>query len=166
VPTTHLQDHRDRASASVEERRRLPRCGRRRDGAQALAVRPVLGVLAATRRCKGTKKIVTGKTSPNTPSGVACPECGEGELGGRSARAAGPLVLGCNRYPKCKLTIPAKPVARACPTCGHPFVLERTSVKRGTTWSCPARGLRLQAGRGGVGTWFVDRGSWFEGSQE
>ncbi len=86
--------------------------------------------------CKGTRKIVTGKTSPNTPSGVKCPECGEGELVEKRSRR-GRSFWGCNRYPKCTYTVPAKPIARPCPTCGHPFVLERTSVKRGATWACP-----------------------------
>jgi DNA topoisomerase I len=89
--------------------------------------------------CKGTRKLVTGKTSPNTPSGVKCPECGEGELVEKRSRR-GRAFWGCNRYPKCSFTVPAKPIAHPCPTCGHPFVLERTSVKRGNTWACPREG--------------------------
>jgi DNA topoisomerase-1 len=94
--------------------------------------------------CKGVKKIVSGKASPNTPSGVACPECGEGELVEKRSRRARSF-WGCNRYPKCKHTIPAKPVSRPCPTCGHPYLLERTSVKKGTTWSCPREGCDYRA---------------------
>jgi len=125
-------------SASVEEEApACPECG-----AEMVLKRSRFGPFWACTRypaCKGVKKIVSGKASPNTPSGVPCPECGEGELVEKRSRR-GRSFWGCNRYPKCKYTIPAKPIARPCPTCGHPFVLERTSVKKGTTWSCPREG--------------------------
>ncbi len=89
--------------------------------------------------CKGTRRIVTGATSPNTPSGVTCPECGEGEVIEKRSRR-GRAFWGCNRYPACKFTLPARPVPHPCPTCGAPFVLERKSVKKGTTWSCAREG--------------------------
>jgi DNA topoisomerase-1 len=101
--------------------------------------------------CKGTRKIVTAKTSPNTPSGVKCPECGEGELVEKRSRR-GRSFWGCNRYPKCTFTVPAKPIPRPCPTCGHPFLLERTSVKRGTTWACPREGCDYRAAAEEPGT--------------
>jgi DNA topoisomerase-1 len=89
--------------------------------------------------CKGIRKLVTGTASPNTPSGVACPSCGEGELvEKRSRRGRG--FWGCNRYPKCSFTLPAKPVAHACPSCGAPFVMEKKTVRRGVEWVCAREG--------------------------
>ncbi len=85
--------------------------------------------------CKGIRKLVTGKASPNTPSGVTCPECGEGEIVEKRSRR-GRSFWGCNRYPKCSFTLPVKPVLHPCPSCGAPFVMEKKTVRRGVEWVC------------------------------
>jgi DNA topoisomerase-1 len=85
--------------------------------------------------CKGTRKLASQKTSPNTPSGVKCPTCGEGEMVEKRSKRGRPF-WGCSRYPSCTHTLPAKPVPRACPSCGAPFVLEKKSVRRGTEHVC------------------------------
>ena len=144
-------------SAAVEEQAPpCPECG-----SEMVLKRSRFGPFWACSRypaCKGTKKIVTGKTSPNTPSGVKCPECGEGELVEKRSRR-GRSFWGCNRYPKCKYTVPAKPVAHPCPTCGHAFVLERTSVKRGTTWNCPREDCDYRAAADETGPGVRGQGS-------
>ena len=89
--------------------------------------------------CKGTRRITAGKASPNTPSGVRCPECGEGEVVEKRSRR-GRSFWGCNRYPKCTFTLPAKPVLHACPSCGAPFVMEKKSVRRGVELVCAKEG--------------------------
>jgi DNA topoisomerase-1 len=89
--------------------------------------------------CKGTRKLVTSRTSPNTPSGVKCPSCGEGEIVEKRSRR-GRSFWGCNRYPKCTFTLPNKPVAHACPTCGTPYLMEKTTVRRGVEWVCAKEG--------------------------
>jgi len=89
--------------------------------------------------CKGTRRIVAGKASPNTPSGVRCPECGEGEVVEKRSRR-GRSFWGCNRYPKCTFTLPAKPVLHACPSCGAAFVMEKKSVRKGVEWVCAKEG--------------------------
>ena len=89
--------------------------------------------------CKGTRRIVAGKASPNTPSGVRCPTCGEGEVVEKRSRR-GRSFWGCNRYPKCTFTIPAKPVLHPCPSCGAPFVMEKKTVRRGVEWVCAKEG--------------------------
>jgi DNA topoisomerase-1 len=94
--------------------------------------------------CKGTRRIVAGGTSPNTPSGVRCPSCGEGELVEKRSRR-GRSFWGCNRYPKCRFTLPAKPVARPCPSCGAAFVLEKKSARRGVEWVCATDGCGYRA---------------------
>jgi DNA topoisomerase-1 len=57
--------------------------------------------------------------------GVKCPEpgCG-GELVERRTRK-GRKFYGCSRYPACKFALWDKPVARTCPECGAPFVVEK-----------------------------------------
>ncbi|HQT95205.1 MAG TPA: type I DNA topoisomerase [Thermoanaerobaculaceae bacterium] len=99
--------------------------------------------------CKGIRKLITGKTSPNTPTGVRCPECGEGEIVEKRSRK-GRSFWGCNRYPKCSFTLPAKPVPQPCPACGAPFVMEKTTVRRGVEWVCAKEGcgFRGPAGEG------------------
>jgi len=89
--------------------------------------------------CKGIRKLITGKTSPNTPTGVRCPECGEGEIVEKRSRK-GRSFWGCNRYPKCSFTLPVKPVPHPCPACGAPFVMEKTTVRRGVEWVCAKEG--------------------------
>jgi DNA topoisomerase-1 len=121
----------------TEEPPACPECG-----AAMVLKRSRFGQFWACSRypeCKGIRKLVTGTASPNTPSGVACPSCGEGELvEKRSRRGRG--FWGCNRYPKCSFTLPAKPVAHACPSCGAPFVMEKKTVRRGVEWVCAREG--------------------------
>jgi len=85
-------------------------------------------------QCKGTQKLAS-LPSPNTPSGVICPSCQEGELVEKRSRK-GRVFWGCSRYPACTFTLPAKPVAHPCPVCGAPYLLERKSVKAGLRWQC------------------------------
>ena len=58
-------------------------------------------------------------------TGVTCPEegCG-GELVQRRGRNRR-TFYGCSNYPKCKYNIWFKPIARACPTCQAPFLVEK-----------------------------------------
>ncbi|NCO69130.1 MAG: type I DNA topoisomerase [Acidobacteria bacterium] len=101
--------------------------------------------------CKGTRRIGKGPASPNTPSGVKCPSCGEGDIVEKKSRR-GRTFWSCNRYPKCDFALPAKPVGHACPSCGASFVLEKTTVRRGTEWVCAKAecGWRGPAGEGGA----------------
>jgi len=129
-------------ASAVQEAPTCPECG-----AAMVLKRSRFGPFWACSRypeCKGTRKLVTGKTSPNTPSGVRCPTCGEGELVEKRSRR-GRAFWGCNRYPKCTFTLPAKPVARACPSCGAPFVMEKKSARRGVEWVCATEGCEYRA---------------------
>jgi DNA topoisomerase-1 len=125
------------APGVTEEAPKCPECG-----APMVLKRSRFGQFWACSRypeCKGIRKLVAGKASPNTPSGVACPSCGEGELVEKRSRRARSF-WGCNRYPKCSFTLPAKPVPHACPSCGAPFVMEKKTVKRGVEWVCAREG--------------------------
>jgi len=71
-------------------------------------------------KCKYIKQETTG---------VACPECGEGEIVvKRSKRGA---FYGCSRYPACKFTMRDKPVPQSCPKCGARYLAEKVN-KDGT----------------------------------
>jgi DNA topoisomerase-1 len=66
--------------------------------------------------CKGTKPITTG---------VSCPEqdC-TGKLAEKQTKGR-KLFYSCTRYPDCKFAIWDKPVARPCPLCHVPFLVEK-----------------------------------------
>ncbi|MGO9451918.1 MAG: type I DNA topoisomerase [Candidatus Binataceae bacterium] len=81
--------------------------------------------------CDGIKRL---KAEP-VKTGVACPECKEGEMLERRSRR-GKIFYGCGRYPKCKFASWDKLVAEKCPQCGAPYLLEKTTKRDGTTWRC------------------------------
>ncbi len=124
------------SQAGGEEAPECPECG-----AEMVLKRSRFGPFWACSRypeCKGTRKLQSKAVSPNTPSGVACPEDGcDGELVEKRSRR-GRQFWGCNRYPKCTFTVPSKPVPHPCPSCGAPFVLEKTTKRSGTEWRCAA----------------------------
>jgi len=69
-------------------------------------------------KCKFTMPLDTGVKCPE-------PDCG-GDLVERRTRKGRKKFYGCNRYPACKFALWDKPVARTCPECGAPFVVEKT----------------------------------------
>ena len=88
--------------------------------------------------CKGIRK--TGpRAEPPKPTGVACPECGKGEIEEKRSRR-GKLFYSCNRYPDCKFALWNRPVLKPCPDCGAPFLLEKTTKRTGTRLVCNTEG--------------------------
>ncbi|MFU8818820.1 MAG: type I DNA topoisomerase [Desulfurivibrio sp.] len=82
--------------------------------------------------CKNVKAISTG---------VPCPEPGcDGEIVQKVSKR-GKLFFSCNRYPACTFALWDKPVARPCPICDSPYLLEKTS-KKGTRLVCPDKACR------------------------
>ncbi len=79
--------------------------------------------------CKTTKPLGTG---------VACPEDG-GEIVERRGKS-GKTFYSCNNYPKCKFALWNRPLPRACPSCGYPFVVERRDRQGNVTISCGKKG--------------------------
>ena len=53
--------------------------------------------------CRNIRKIVGGPRVPPTPTGVKCPQCGEGEIVQRRSRRG--IFYSCNRYPKCEFAL-------------------------------------------------------------
>ena len=78
-------------------------------------------------------------------TGVACPECKEGELQEKKSRY-GKIFYSCNRYPKCKFAAWDPPVAQSCPKCSYPILVEKVTKRDGTYRKCVKEGCdyRLQ----------------------
>jgi DNA topoisomerase-1 len=71
----------------------------------------------------------------NLIEGMKCPKCGTGDIAERKARR-GNVFWGCTNYPKCDFTSNYKPVAKKCPECGSPYLVEKT-LKSGIYLECP-----------------------------
>jgi DNA topoisomerase-1 len=88
--------------------------------------------------CKNIRKIGP-QAAPPKPTGVACPECGQGEIVEKRSRR-GKTFWSCNRYPDCKFSLWKKPVPRECPDCGASFLLEKVTKKHGVQYVCNTEG--------------------------
>jgi DNA topoisomerase-1 len=75
--------------------------------------------------CKFTKPFTLG---------IACPECGIGELAERRSKR-GKVFYGCIRYPECTFAVWDKPRSTPCPSCGAPFLVEKIT-KKGLVLRC------------------------------
>jgi len=94
--------------------------------------------------CKHTRSL--SPTGGGTPTGVGCPVegCGGEVVEKKSKR--GKIFYGCNRYPDCKFAIWDKPVPQPCPNCGNPYLVEKTTKKKGTFHMCPNKECGFEEG--------------------
>jgi DNA topoisomerase-1 len=71
------------------------------------------------------------------PIGMACPkpDC-EGQVVEKVTRR-GKRFYGCSKYPDCDFATWDKPVPTVCSACGNPYIVEKTSQRRGTYFKCP-----------------------------
>jgi len=83
------------------------------------------------------------KNSRSVPTGVKCPECGEGELVERSSRK-GRVFFACDRYPDCKYSVFNPPVATPCPDCGFPILVRKETKRDGRVLACPQKGCKYK----------------------
>jgi len=67
--------------------------------------------------------------------GVKCPTCSTGDIIERRSKK-GKTFFGCNRYPECDFVAWGKPVAKACPECNNPYLIEKF-LKSGAFAQCP-----------------------------
>lgn len=71
--------------------------------------------------------------------GMGCPQQGcTGEIVEKTSKR-GKIFYGCSRYPECKFATWDKPVAKACPVCAAPYLVEKTSKREGTYLACADR---------------------------
>ena len=61
-------------------------------------------------------------------TGVACPECGKGELVERRSMKTRRNFYSCNRYPDCKFAVWSKPTGEKCPKCGSLLVMAKDNM--------------------------------------
>jgi DNA topoisomerase-1 len=78
--------------------------------------------------CKNTKPMTTG---------MKCPKCTQGDVIERKTKRRRNFY-GCSRYPDCDFASWDKPVDQKCDTCGSPYMVLKTSIKRGEYLKCPA----------------------------
>jgi DNA topoisomerase-1 len=97
--------------------------------------------------CRNIRKIGGGKSTPPKPTGVKCPQCGEGELLERRSRRG--IFFSCSRYPKCDFALNNRPVPRPCPKCGAPYLMEKETKREGHIELCnnPECGYRQTLSR-------------------
>jgi len=89
---------------------------------------------SAYPECKNTQSLNAGNNA--TAIGVKCPEPGcDGDVVEKRSKR-GKVFYGCSRFPKCTFASWDKPVNMACPDCGAPFVVEKTTKKEGTVLVC------------------------------
>jgi DNA topoisomerase I len=84
--------------------------------------------------CSHTESI-NGRSNGNTV-GMKCPEenCPGEIVEKRSKR--GKIFYGCSRYPECSFATWDKPVAKACPVCTSPYLVEKNTKLKGTFLAC------------------------------
>jgi len=77
--------------------------------------------------CKNIKKIQKG-------TGVACPQCGEGEMVERRSKRG--IFYSCSKYPQCKFILPTKPTGEKCPTCQSLLIYAKNGVIKCSSKDC------------------------------
>ncbi len=90
--------------------------------------------------CDGIKRMQAAPVS----TGVACPDCKEGEVLERRSRR-GKLFFGCGRYPKCKFASWDRVVPHPCPQCASTYLVEKVTKRDGARWLCPNKECGYQA---------------------
>ena len=70
-------------------------------------------------------------------TGVKCPKDADkgGEIVERKSRR-GKIFFGCSNYPDCDFVLWNRPVPEACPKCGAPYLIEKTTKKHGRQILC------------------------------
>ena len=84
-------------------------------------------------KCKFTESL----EKPSDTS-ISCPECQQGTLIKRKTRY-GTFFYACSAYPTCKYAISSEPLAEACPQCGWPILMIKTTKRWGTEKVCPRK---------------------------
>ncbi|HLE83459.1 MAG TPA: type I DNA topoisomerase [Thermoanaerobaculia bacterium] len=86
--------------------------------------------------CKNIRKTAKEQRAEPKPTGVTCPECGKGQIQEKRSRR-GKVFYSCDRFPDCKYALWDRPVLRPCPKCDHPFLVEKSTKKKGPHLLCP-----------------------------
>ncbi|BFU60640.1 MULTISPECIES: DNA topoisomerase family protein [Rodentibacter] len=76
-----------------------------------------------------------------TEAQTACPECQKGNLVARRGRQ-GKTFYGCDNFPHCKFSLPAKPCESPCPKCYFPLALVKTENEERKVMQCAKKTCR------------------------
>ncbi|HTX20167.1 MAG TPA: type I DNA topoisomerase [Bacteroidota bacterium] len=68
--------------------------------------------------------------------GLKCPKCKDGDVIERKTRRKR-TFYGCSRYPDCDFVSWDKPVIQPCENCKNPYLVQKTSKKKGEYLQCP-----------------------------
>ncbi len=71
------------------------------------------------------------KTTRPVDMGVDCPKCKAGKLVEKRSKK-GQTFYSCSTFPACDFATWDRPLAEKCPSCEHPFLVERLKTGRGT----------------------------------
>ncbi len=84
--------------------------------------------------CKNTQSVNGG--GAGAALGIKCPEnkC-TGDIVERKSKR-GKVFYGCNRFPDCTFATWDKPVAKPCPVCNAPFLVEKSTKREGNFLVC------------------------------
>ena len=88
--------------------------------------------------CKNTFSV--NSVDPGKETGVNCPEkdC-DGKIIEKQSRR-GKIFYGCSRFPDCHFATWDKPANETCPLCYAPFLVEKSTKKRGSFLACVTKG--------------------------
>jgi DNA topoisomerase-1 len=71
--------------------------------------------------------------------GMACPQCSLGEIAKKRSKK-GRFFYGCNQWPNCNFALWDPPIAKTCPRCQFPLLIEKTMRRAGPTHRCFQKG--------------------------
>ena len=100
------------------------------DGGDLVKKRGRFGEFVA---CANYPKCKYRPPKPLVETGVSCPKDG-GKIVERKGRFG--LFYPCANYPKCDFSFRYKPVPEACPKCGRPYLLQKSTKREGTHLFC------------------------------
>jgi DNA topoisomerase-1 len=87
--------------------------------------------------CKHTESV--NGAAGGQSIGMQCPEDGcEGDIVEKRSRR-GKVFYGCNRYPECTFATWDKPIAKPCPICNKPYLVEKNTKRQGNFLACVDR---------------------------
>ncbi len=87
--------------------------------------------------CKHTESINGGGNGKAI--GMKCPNQGcDGDIVEKRSKR-GKVFYGCSRYPDCNFATWDKPVAKSCPICNKPFLVEKNTKRKGDFLACVER---------------------------
>ena len=68
--------------------------------------------------------------------GIKCPKCKDGDVIERKTKRKR-IFYGCSRYPECDFVSWDKPVIQECEHCKNPYLVQKSSKKKGEYLMCP-----------------------------